>query len=75
MMKTAQYTAEYLAGISEGRELLKLDPNLTDCALEMRIEQLRGLIRSASKPVGDLYRGERDFWKHQLAIYPPTPTP
>ena len=58
-------TAEYLDGIREGRATfaehgLAVAP---DC-----LDTLNRLCRqfAASSPVGQLYRGERDFWRKKM---------
>lgn len=58
-------TAEYIAGIREGREWLKL------YGMEDAQENLDNLTRTcrmfeASNPVGQMLRGERDFWRNQI---------
>ena len=54
----------YLDGIREGREYFR-EHGAGDAV--NHIERLRELCRrfSASSPVGQLFRGERDFWKNQ----------
>ena len=62
----ATISAEYLAGIREGRErLTKYGAELTPAD---EIQNLRSTIRgfAASSPVGQMLRGELDFWKNQL---------
>lgn len=57
-------TAEYLMGIKEGREQLdKISP-------QEAIDNLNRTIKgfSASSPVGQMLRGERDFWRNQLKL-------
>jgi hypothetical protein len=62
---TQTVTAEYLDGIREGRETFKREglTNATD-----HIDNLNRTIAgfAASSPVGQLLRGERDFWRNQL---------
>jgi hypothetical protein len=65
-MTTKSVTSEYLMGIREGRETLRR------CGPEMAQAELANLnatIRmfGASNPVGQLLRGERDFWRNQVA--------
>lgn len=62
---TKPVTAEYLDGIREGRETFKLE------GLTYAREHIDNLTRTiagfdASSPVGQLLRGERDFWRNQL---------
>lgn len=58
-------TAEYIDGIREGRAILKQNgiQVAQDC-----IDALNTLCKqfAASSPVGQTYRGERDFWRNQL---------
>jgi hypothetical protein len=61
----AQVTQEYLAGIREGREWLN------DHGFEGAAEILDNLTRTArmfdaKNPVGQMLRGERDFWRNQV---------
>lgn len=58
-------TAEYLAGIREGRQWLKR------YGMEDAQANLDNLVRTcrmfdASNPVGQMLRGERDFWRNQI---------
>ena len=60
-------SAKYIEGIKEGRAWLRIHgagdaPELLD--------NLNRTIRmfSASSPIGQMLRGERDFWKNQLDI-------
>ena len=57
---------EYLMGIREGREALRRH------GMEIARQELDNLNRTcrtfdASSAVGQMLRGERDFWKHQLS--------
>jgi DNA-binding MurR/RpiR family transcriptional regulator len=59
-------TAEYLAGIKDGRKIFKAEgiENAAD-----RLNNLNLTIASgfgASNPVGQYLRGERDFWRNQI---------
>lgn len=58
-------TAEYLAGIREGREWFKRH-GMTDA--KANLDNLTRTARtfSASSPVGQMLRGERDFWRNQI---------
>jgi len=56
---------EYLEGIREGRQMFRRH------GIELAHEELDNLKRTikgfaASSPVGQLLRGERDFWVNQL---------
>jgi hypothetical protein len=58
-------TAEYLMGIREGRETLRR------CGVNVATQELDNLTRTcrmfgAQSAVGQLLRGERDFWRNQL---------
>ena len=58
-------TAEYLEGIREGRAWFK------EYGMDMAEAHLDTLTRtartfSASSPVGQMLRGERDFWRNKL---------
>jgi hypothetical protein len=60
-------TSEYLMGIREGREALRLH------GMEVAVEELDNLKRTcrtfcASSPVGQMLRGERDFWANQIRV-------
>jgi hypothetical protein len=66
-MQAKSVTSEYLMGIREGREMLRR------CGSEMahaELENLNATIRmfNGSHPVGQLLRGERDFWRNQIKI-------
>jgi len=57
-------STHYIAGIVEGRAMLKL---LGKEAAPDVLVTLGTLCRQfpASNPVGQMYRGERDFWRKQ----------
>ena len=66
-MKAKSVTSDYLMGIRQGREMLRR------CGPEMahaELENLNATIRmfGGSHPVGQLLRGERDFWRNQIKI-------
>ena len=64
-MTTRTVTSEYLMGIREGRETLRrCGPSVANAELA----NLNATIRmfGASNPVGQLLRGERDFWRNQV---------
>lgn len=62
-MKTV--SEHYCNGILEGREYLKRY-GMADAAAHL--ENLKSLCRQfdAKNPVGQLFRGERDFWINQI---------
>lgn len=64
-MSGASVTAEYLDGIREGRATLR--EHGIDVAADC-LATARELCRRfpAASPVGQVYRGERDFWLNQL---------
>lgn len=59
------YSAAYLDGIKEGRAMLQKYG--ADIA-QQELENLDSTIRkfAASNPVGQMLRGERDFWRNQV---------
>lgn len=63
-MKTV--SQEYLMGIKEGRQILK-DQGTDVVSIADRIDNLNRAIKgfSASSSVGQMLRGERDFWRNQ----------
>ena len=56
---------EYCDGVIEGRAIFKREG--MENARE-RLDTLNRLCKQfdAANPVGQLFRGERDFWKHKL---------
>lgn len=60
---TTHVTQAYLDGIAEGRALMRQGVTPAD-ALPTLTELCRRF--DAQSPVGQLYRGERDFWRNQL---------
>jgi len=65
-MTTKTVTSEYLMGIREGRETLRrCGPGVANAELA----NLNATIRmfGSSNPVGQLLRGERAFWRNQIA--------
>lgn len=62
---TQTVTAEYLMGIREGREYLK---RFGSEDAQAHVDNLKRTIEgfAASTPVGQMLRGERDFWLGQL---------
>ena len=61
-----QVTQEYLAGIKEGREILKTY-GIETITIQERIDNLKSTLKGFSKasPVGQMLLGELDFWKLQ----------
>jgi len=61
-------TAEYLAGIKEGRAILQAH-GAESADAQARIDNLTATINgfAASSPVGQMLRGERDFWRNQVS--------
>lgn len=59
-------TEEYLMGIREGRELLK-KYGTEEITIADRIDNLRRTMKgfAANSPVGQMLRGELDFWRNQ----------
>lgn len=57
----------YIEGIKEGRACLEKH-GVKDFTAEERLANLESAIKSfaASNPVGQMLRGERDFWKNQI---------
>lgn len=64
-MNTQSVTQEYLMGIREGRQALRT------YGMSVASAHLDNLNRTnknfdASSPVGQMLRGERDFWRNQI---------
>lgn len=64
-MSTTMVTAEYIDGIKEGRA------SFSKHGMGIANDELSNLDRTikgfpASSPVGQLLRGERDFWRNQI---------
>lgn len=60
-------TSEYIAGIKEGRSLLNANPETTEVEMKMHVITLNAMLKSGySKPMKDLFKGERDFWRNQI---------
>ncbi|QMP18235.1 hypothetical protein RpY1_023 [Ralstonia phage RpY1] len=59
-------TAEYLMGIKEGRDLLG-KYGTESITIQDRIDNLKRTMKGfpASTPVGQMLRGELDFWRNQ----------
>ncbi len=64
-MTARTVTSSYLDGIREGRETFRRE-GLANAA--SHLDNLNRTIRgfAASSPVGQLLRGERDFWLGQI---------
>jgi len=60
---------EYLMGIQEGRQILQ-KYGTADISIADRIDNLNRTIKgfAASNPVGQMLRGERDFWRNQQKV-------
>lgn len=60
-------TAEYLMGIKEGRDLLRKF-GTEAITIRDRIDNLKRTMKGfpASTPVGQMLRGELDFWRNQM---------
>lgn len=58
-------TAEYLEGIREGRAVFRKE-GMTNA--REHLDNLNATARTfaASSPVGQMLRGERDFWRNQV---------
>ncbi|QKM47743.1 hypothetical protein B7760_01767 [Burkholderia glumae] len=58
-------SAEYLMGIKEGREMLE---KFGTGVAHDELDNLRRTIKGfpSYSPVGQMLRGERDFWLNQL---------
>ena len=74
---TQTVSQDYLDGISEGRAILKAwkaegmaDADLPTLA-QAHLDNIKRTARSfdAQSPVGQLLRGERDFWRNKLKRY------
>jgi hypothetical protein len=64
-MDTTQVTEAYLLGIKEGRASLKAHGvSIAQDELANLKSTIRGF--AASSPVGQMLRGERDFWLNQI---------
>jgi len=62
---TQTVTAEYLMGITEARKFMRAYPHINPA---MEIDTLTATIKlfDAQSPVGQILRGQRDFWRNQL---------
>lgn len=69
MARPTAVTAEYLMGIKEGRAILN-SHGAADISVADRLDNLRATIKgfAANTPVGQMLRGERDFWLHQQKL-------
>lgn len=58
-------TSEYLMGVTEARKFMRAYPHINPT---MEIDTLNSTIKlfAASSPVGQMLRGERDFWAYQI---------
>lgn len=59
-------TSEYLMGIKEGREALR-KYGVEAATIQDRIDNIKRTMKGfpASTPVGQMLRGELDFWRNQ----------
>lgn len=64
---TTTVTQEYLAGICEGREIFKRE-GLAYAHDHIAILRTTSKGFAASSPVGQMLRGELDFWRNQLRM-------
>ena len=64
-MNINQVSAMYIEGIKEGRSMLeKYGAAIAHEELDNLNRTIKGF--AASSPVGQMLRGERDFWRNQL---------
>ncbi len=65
MPKEKSVTAEYIEGIKEGRAWLNRS-GMDD--VQAHLDNLTRTARTfdAQSPVGQILRGERDFWRNQI---------
>jgi hypothetical protein len=71
---TQTVTAEYIAGISGARQLMRASlpdwPDHESLCRDMLASTERALRAPGyPKPIRDGWRGERDFWRNQLKRY------
>lgn len=60
-------STEYIMGISEGRAMLrKHGADIATDELDNLTRTCRGF--DAGSPVGQMLRGERDFWRNQIKV-------
>ena len=66
MINSATVTQAYLMGIREGRECLAKNGTV-EISIQDRISNLKSTIKgfSAGSDVGQMLRGELDFWRNQ----------
>lgn len=64
---TTEVSSYYIDGIKEGRAMF--DKHGISVAAD-ELSNLNSTIKgfTSSSPVGQMLRGERDFWKHQVSI-------
>ncbi len=60
-----QVTAEYIEGIKEGRAWLR-QYGMADAAAHLDNITRTARTFAAQSPVGQMLRGERDFWRNQI---------
>ncbi len=61
-------SAEYLMGIREGRELLKLSNPDLDMMRAYLASTIATMREFSAGPVKDTLKGERDFWQNQIKL-------
>jgi hypothetical protein len=59
---------EYLEGIADGRRAFKVDGMAYAAEYLENLTQTAALF-DAQSPVGQLLRGERDFWRNQIKLH------
>ena len=64
----ATVSKAYLMGIKEGRAFLTNNPDLNTEEMERCLSQCKRLARGFSDDLKDMFKGEADFWKHQISI-------
>lgn len=65
-MQVKPITQAYIMGIKEGRSMLQSNPDFTLDDMRQCAENCKRLARDFSGELKDVFRGERDFWKHQI---------
>lgn len=65
---TTHINGAYLDGISDGRSLLKANPNWGFIEIQTCYKNSRENVKRHSFAMKDYFKGEQDFWKNQLKI-------
>lgn len=70
-MTTQTLTAEYVAGISEGRKFWRtMSPTERAIDAPAILANIEDTMREfGAGPVKDMLRGERDFWRNQIRLH------